>query len=39
VNFLLQDEQKTMNDKQIEAIMNKIEQNICKQLNAKVRGK
>ena len=39
VNFLLQDEQKTMNDKQIEAIMSKIEQNICKQLNAKVRGK
>jgi len=39
VNFLLQDENKTLNDKQIEAIMNKIEQNICKQLNAKVRGK
>ena len=39
VNFVLQDEQKTLNEKQIEAIMNKIEQNICKQLNAKVRGK
>ena len=26
-------------DKQIESIMTKIEQNICKQLNAKVRGK
>ena len=39
VNFILQDENKTLNDKQIEAIMNKIEQNICKQLNAKVRGK
>ena len=39
VNFILQDENKTLNDKQIESIMNKIEQNICKQLNAKVRGK
>ena len=39
VNFLLQDDEKTLNDKQIEAIMNKIEQNICKQLGAKVRGK
>ena len=39
VNFVLQDNEKTLNDKQIEAVMNKIEQNICKQLNAKVRGK
>ena len=39
VNFVLQDDEKTLNDKQIESIMNKIEQNICKQLNAKVRGK
>ena len=39
VNFVLQDDQKTLNDKQIEAIMTKIEQNICKQLDAKVRGK
>ena len=39
VNFLLQDDTKTLNDKQIEAIMSKIEQNICQQLNAKVRGK
>lgn len=39
VNFVLQDESKTLNDKQIEAIMTKIEQNICKQLGAKVRGK
>ena len=39
VNFVLQDDQKTLNDKQIEAIMNKIEQNICQQLGAKVRGK
>ena len=39
VNFILQDAEKTLNDKQIDAIMSKIEQNICKQLNAKVRGK
>lgn len=39
VNFLLQDDTKTLNDKQIEAIMTRIEQNLCKQLNAKVRGK
>ena len=28
VNFILQDEQKTLNDKQIEAIMNKLITNI-----------
>lgn len=39
VNFVLQDETKTLNDKQIEAIMTKIETNICQKLNAKVRGK
>jgi phenylalanyl-tRNA synthetase beta chain len=39
VNFMLQDENKTLNDKQIEAIMNKIEQSICQKLGAKVRGK
>ena len=39
VNFILQDTEKTLNDKQIDAIMSKIEQNLCKQLNAKVRGK
>ena len=39
VNFVLQDDTKTLNDKAIEAIMTKIELNICKQLNAKVRGK
>jgi phenylalanyl-tRNA synthetase beta chain len=39
VNFVLQDETKTLNDKQIEAIMNKIEANICQKLGAKVRGK
>ncbi len=39
VNFIIQDEQKTLNDKQIEAIMAKIEQNLCQKLGAKVRGK
>ena len=39
VNFVLQDENKTLNDKQIETIMTKIEQNICNKLGAKVRGK
>lgn len=39
VNFVLQDESKTLNDKQIESIMTKIEQNLCNQLGAKVRGK
>ena len=33
VNFILQDEEKTMGDKQIEAIMNKLIANIKKQLN------
>lgn len=39
VNFTLQSEEKTLNDKAIEAIMNKIEQNICKSTGATVRGK
>ncbi len=39
INFVLQDEGKTLTDKAIESIMNKIAQNLCKQLNAKVRGK
>ncbi len=39
VNFILQDEQKTLNDKQIESIMQKLENNLCQQLGAKVRGK
>mgnify|MGYP002856562242 CR=1 FL=1 len=39
VNFVLQDADKTLADKQIESIMLKIEQNICRELNAKVRGK
>jgi phenylalanyl-tRNA synthetase beta chain len=37
VNFILQDEEKTMGDKQIEAIMNKLIANIKKQLNAELR--
>ena len=37
VNFILQDEEKTMGDKQIEAIMNKLISNIKKQLNAELR--
>jgi len=37
VNFILQDEQKTLNDKQIDAIMQKIIANIKKQLGAELR--
>ena len=37
VNFILQDEQKTLNDKQIEAIMNKIITNLKKELGAELR--
>lgn len=37
VNFILQDEQKTLNDKQIDAIMNKLISNLKKQLNAELR--
>ena len=37
VNFILQDTEKTMNDKQIEAIMNKLIANLKKQLNAELR--
>lgn len=37
VNFVLQDETKTMNDKQTESIMKKIITNLEKQLNAKLR--
>lgn len=39
VNFTLQSEEKTLNDKAIEAVMSKIEQNICKLTGATVRGK
>lgn len=37
VNFVLQDEQKTMNDKAIDAIMNKLINNLKKQLNCELR--
>ena len=37
VNFILQDSEKTLNDKAIEAIMNKIITNIKKQLGAELR--
>lgn len=37
VNFMLQDESKTMNDKQTDAVMGKIIQNLEKQLGAKLR--
>ena len=37
VNFILQDEQKTLNDKQIDAIMQKLITQLKKQLNAELR--
>jgi phenylalanyl-tRNA synthetase beta chain len=37
VNFILQDAEKTMNDKQIDAIMQKLIANIKKLLNAELR--
>jgi phenylalanyl-tRNA synthetase beta chain len=37
VNFILQDEEHTMNDKQIDAIMQKLIANIKKQLGAELR--
>ena len=37
VNFILQDTEKTMNDKQIDAIMQKLIVNLKKQLNAELR--
>ena len=37
VNFILQDEQKTMGDKQIDAVMQKIIQSLKKQLGAELR--
>lgn len=39
VNFTLQSEDKTLNDKAIEAVMNKIQQSIEKATGATVRGK
>lgn len=37
VNFLLQDENKTLNDKQIDAVMSKLIGNLQTKLNAKLR--
>ena len=37
VNFILQDEEKTMGDKQIDAIMTKLIAQLTKQLNAELR--
>lgn len=37
VNFILQDEEKTMGDKQIDTVMQKLIQNLTKQLNAELR--
>lgn len=37
VNFIFQDAEKTMNDKMIDAIMNKLIANLKKQLNAELR--
>ena len=37
VNFILQDEQRTLNDKQIEVIMNRIIDNLKNQLHAELR--
>ena len=37
VNFILLDESKTLNDKQIDAIMNKLIANLKKELKAELR--
>lgn len=37
VNFVLQDKEKTLNDKQIDAVMQKIRQNLEKELGAQLR--
>ncbi|MBQ1667344.1 MAG: hypothetical protein II063_05150 [Prevotella sp.] len=37
MNFILQDEEKTLNDKQIDAIMNKLIANLKSKLNAELR--
>lgn len=37
VNFILQDETKTLNDKAIDAIMNKLINNLKQKLNAELR--
>ena len=38
VSFILQDKDKTLNDKQIEAVMDKLQKNLDKQLGAKIRS-
>ena len=37
VNFILQDYEKTLDDKRIDKIMSKIQMNLEKQLNAQLR--
>lgn len=37
VNFVLQDNEKTLNDKQIDTVMQKIQQNLQKELDAQLR--
>ena len=37
VSFILQDEKKTLTDKQIDKIMGKLQQNLEKQLGAELR--
>ncbi len=37
VNFVLQDSEKTLNDKQIDAVMQKIQQNLERELGAQLR--
>ena len=37
ISMILQDDEKTLNDKQIDAVMNKIIANLQKQLDAKLR--
>ena len=37
VNFLIQDEDKTLTDKQIDKVMSKIQQNLQKELGAQLR--
>lgn len=38
VSFILQDKDKTLTDKQIDAVMSKLQKNLETQLNAKIRG-
>ena len=37
VNFILEDEQRTLNDKQIDAIMQKLQHNLTTKLGAELR--